>query len=345
MFPPLPSRLCDLIEKTIENYPSLCTFSVGEGRSRRMAVCHSHLRMPAQDDSDKGGTTYEQPLELVTGMQYRNAKHNSMPRTEEMNSRGNRKPDKAIYMPRAMRERDSATQAASSMSVSEESCSDTTEESLTANQDELSDSSDQVTREHEAFVHFNSSGLGPWPPSWDQPVSYFAAMSWDYVPGDACKATVLPAPEPRIHGDYISEITTNLKEQDVVILSAQNDYSCYRNAWVDAEAFGHILEIYNISPMFTTEDLLDAFADFSAKGLKIHWVDNRHALAVFSCTVAALQALSLKHPLIRARKLSSGTTKSKAKALRLAELLRPVNEEPQTDPTVSKALGVHARHC
>ncbi|XP_035235110.1 R3H and coiled-coil domain-containing protein 1-like isoform X1 [Anguilla anguilla] len=356
IFPPLPSRLCDLIQKTIENYSSLCTFSVGEGRSRRMVVCHSDLRISSEDDGDEGGRRYKQPLGLVTGNQYWKDKHYPRPRTIQMNSRDQREPDKAIFSPGALWEMDSATRAISSLSVSEESCSDTTEESLAANQDAQSDGSDHVTCEHDAFVNLDRSGLGPWPPSWDQSVSYFKAMSWDYSPGDACDNTALPAPAPQMNGVYISEITTNLKEQDVVILSARNDYSCYENARVDAEAFGHILEIYNISPMFRTEDLLDAFAGFSARGLEIHWVDGTHALAVFSCKAAALQALSIKHPLIRARKLSSGTKKSKGKALRLSELLRPVNEEAQTDPRpvneeaqtdpkVSKALDLHVQHC
>ncbi|XP_064210008.1 uncharacterized protein LOC135264916 isoform X3 [Anguilla rostrata] len=321
-----------------------------------MVVCHSDLRISSEDDGDEGGRRYKQPLGLVTGNQYWKDKHYPRPRTIQMNSRDQREPDKAIFSPGALWEMDSATRAISSLSVSEESCSDTTEESLAANQDAQSDGSDHVTREHDAFVNLDRSGLGPWPPSWDQSVSYFKAMSWDYSPGDACDNTALPAPAPQMNEDYISEITTNLKEQDVVILSARNDYSCYENVRVDAEAFGHILEIHNISPMFRTEDLLDAFAGFSARGLEIHWVDGTHALAVFSCKAAALQALSIKHPLIRARKLSSGTKKSKGKALRLSELLRPVNEEAQTDPRpvneeaqtdpkASKALDLHVQHC
>lgn len=162
-----------------------------------------HSRISSEDDGDKGGRTYEQPLGLEEGMQCWRAKCSPMPRTKPMNRRGDREPDKPIFLPRALWEMDSAS---SSSFFSEESCSDTTEESLTANQDELSDSSDHVTREHDAFMSLSSPGLGPWPPSWDQPISYFRAASWDCASGDACSKTDLPAPEPQINGDYISEV-------------------------------------------------------------------------------------------------------------------------------------------
>ncbi|KAG9354725.1 hypothetical protein JZ751_001438 [Albula glossodonta] len=257
MFPPLPSRLRYLIERTIEKYPSLCTFSVGKDWSRRMVVCQSHLRdnsnrLQVEDASFNDESIYEQPLGMLTGMQQSKIKRNPMQRNKQ---KRNRKTDKAIYLPLALWERDSAAQPAGSLSFSEESFSDTTKESLTANQDDLSDSSDQVSSEHNDILQLCSSDLGPWAPSWNQDVSYFMPM--DYAPGDACN---MP-------------ITANLKDQDVVVMIAQNDYSCYENAWVDPEACSHILEIYNISSI--------------AKGLKIHWVDNTHALAVFSTKAAA----------------------------------------------------------
>ncbi|XP_061117170.1 uncharacterized protein LOC133140899 [Conger conger] len=295
--------------------------------------------MSSDDDADRG-RTHEQPPGLETGTQCWRGKRNPTPRTKQMNGRDDGEPDTALFLPRAVRERGGATRAASSRSFSEESRSDNTGETLTANRDELSDSSDHVTRGDDAFVKASHSGPGPGPcpPSWDLPVSYFRAMSWDCgPPGDAWSKTHLPALEPRINGDYISEIATNLKEQDVVILSAQNDYSCYENAWVDADAFGHVLEIYNISPTFKTQDLMDALAEFSAGGLKIHRVDHAHALAVFPCTSAALRALSLTHPSIRVRNLSRGSRKSRAKALRLAELLRPLTEETHTGPSLPSA--------
>ncbi|XP_036382381.1 R3H and coiled-coil domain-containing protein 1-like [Megalops cyprinoides] len=120
------------------------------------------------------------------------------------------------------------------------------------------------------------------------------------------------------------------------MVGAQKDYSSYNDVWIDPEAFCHILEIYQFPAMFKTADLLDAFTDFSEKGVEIHLVDRTHALAVFSCKSAALHALSLKHPLIRVRRLSNGTKKSKGKALKLAELLQPVNMRMHLDNAVTK---------
>lgn len=112
--------------------------------------------------------------------------------------RGARRPDQAIYVPRALRERSSsgggqsgATTSSSvdraesvsssiSVSTSDESCSDTTDSlpAATANQhtglDPLNESGGQ-----ELFVSLSGSNPCPWPPAWDQTVSYFVSMSLD----------------------------------------------------------------------------------------------------------------------------------------------------------------------
>uniref|UniRef100_A0A3B4D200 R3H domain and coiled-coil containing 1 n=1 Tax=Pygocentrus nattereri TaxID=42514 RepID=A0A3B4D200_PYGNA len=139
-----------------------------------------------------------------------------------------------------------------------------------------------------------------------------------------------------------AKITAHLKEGEVVIENAQNDYSSFENAWINQEEFAHVIEIYDFPAIFKTDDLLDAFADYSEGGMKIKWVDNTHALGVFSSASAAMQALSIRHPLLKTRTLSEGSKKAKGKAMRRAEFIQPVKERPRTDTAVARRMVTRA---
>ncbi|TRY57689.1 hypothetical protein DNTS_025912, partial [Danionella cerebrum] len=79
--------------------------------------------------------------------------------------------------------------------------------------------------------------------------------------------------------------------------------------------------------------------------MKIKWVDNTHALGIFSDICAATRALSINHTLLKTRSLLDGSDKAKWKASRNAEFMLPVKERPHTDTAVahrmvSRALGL-----
>ncbi|MED6241799.1 hypothetical protein ATANTOWER_027174 [Ataeniobius toweri] len=76
--------------------------------------------------------------------------------------------------------------------------------------------------------------------------------------------------------------------------------------------------------------------------MKIKWVDNTHALGVFSSEAAALHALSICHPLLKTRALSEGSKKAQGKAIRRAEFIQPVKERPRTDCAVAKRMVTRA---
>uniref|UniRef100_A0A8B9KYT2 R3H domain-containing protein n=1 Tax=Astyanax mexicanus TaxID=7994 RepID=A0A8B9KYT2_ASTMX len=103
LFPPLPNRLRFLIHQAAEKHPNLSTFSVGEDWSRRVVVCHAHLRlMPKLDSSDTDSSLYEHPYGSDRRTQGRSGGRAGH---RYNHSRGNRRPDKAIYVPRALRQK------------------------------------------------------------------------------------------------------------------------------------------------------------------------------------------------------------------------------------------------
>lgn len=50
------------------------------------------------------------------------------------------------------------------------------------------------------------------------------------------------------------------------------------------DPFSHVLEVYNFPPDFKETDLLSVFTDYKDTGFEIKWVDDNHALVVFSST-------------------------------------------------------------
>ncbi|KAK6468402.1 R3H and coiled-coil domain-containing protein 1 [Huso huso] len=381
LFPPLPSRLRYLIHRAAENYESLSTFSVGEGWSRRSAVCHSELRLPTEDDTEEQTNLNHKHREAREMQRFSNSKP-----PEKRNSRGwtNKRPDKAIYVPKALRQKvekesDGITADRNKMDKPQfdtsENSPSTSEDSFTSglstetdgesstwikdfpnssdsNQDTVSDSTDESVSEQETAVpaHSNSS----WMKKYGQTADYFIAMSLDDKQEDHDRSADTASKhaedsEDDYEGYFLKEITAYLKEADEVSIEhAQCDYSCYGNPRIEPTEFGHVIEIYDFPAVLKTEDILDAFADFSEGGLKIMWVDNTHAMGVFSSETAASQALTIQHPLLKARCLSKATKQSKGKALRRAEFMQPVKLRPRTDTVVAKrmvtrALGLQKR--
>uniref|UniRef100_A0A672Y262 R3H domain-containing protein n=1 Tax=Sphaeramia orbicularis TaxID=375764 RepID=A0A672Y262_9TELE len=96
LFPPLPSRLRYLIHRTIEDLPQFTTFSVGESWCRRVVVCYSEL-----SDLESNNSMSEESLRSRE-----EAEGDAKPKpSASLRSRGPKRPDKPLYMPRAARKR------------------------------------------------------------------------------------------------------------------------------------------------------------------------------------------------------------------------------------------------
>ena len=50
----------------------------------------------------------------------------------------------------------------------------------------------------------------------------------------------------------------------------------------EPELPAHVLEVYDFPASFTTRDLSVVFQEFEGRGFDVRWVDDTHALAVFS---------------------------------------------------------------
>lgn len=201
-------------------------------------------------------------------------------------------------------------------------------------------------------ISMQLSGAKPCP--WDQAVSSFMAMTLEdpaeemhgkeYQMKDS-QASNLSGVALKITEDannFCQEIVGHLKDVNFSIEHTHNDYSFFENLWINQDEFSHVIEIYDFPPMFTTEDLLDAFTEYSIGGFKIKWVDSTHALGVFSSKSAASHALSMHHSLLKTRTLSKGSRKSKSIAVRQAEFIQPVKERPRTDSTVARRMVTRA---
>ncbi|XP_061314964.1 coiled-coil domain-containing protein R3HCC1L [Pezoporus flaviventris] len=104
----------------------------------------------------------------------------------------------------------------------------------------------------------------------------------------------------------------------------------------------HVIEIYDFPSDFRTEDLMRVFCSYQKKGFDIKWVDDTHALGVFSSPITARDALSTKHLMVKTRPLSQGTRASKAKARAYAEFLQPAKERPETSAALARRLVIGA---
>lgn len=79
----------------------------------------------------------------------------------------------------------------------------------------------------------------------------------------------------------MDEITANVGK--VTITKPKNDYKCYQEAVnLDDEEFPHVLEVSNFPVEFKTQDLVMVFSEYKDLGFDIKWVDDTHALVVFS---------------------------------------------------------------
>lgn len=108
------------------------------------------------------------------------------------------------------------------------------------------------------------------------------------------------------------------------------------------DELSHIVEIYDFPTEFKTEDLLKLFQCYQQRGFDIKWIDDTHALGLFSSPIAAREALRSKHLLMKLRPLSKSSSATKAKARSCSDYLLPAKERPQTSAALARKLVIGA---
>lgn len=146
-----------------------------------------------------------------------------------------------------------------------------------------------------------------------------------------------------------------------------------KQALLSAEEFPHVLEISGFPVEFKTPDLMMLFAAHKGSGFDIKWVDDTHALAVFSSSkigkihtpdtlpllvsylvnismppAAAAEVLSTSHPFVLLKTLTEATAESRLRAKKCASSLQPFRQRPETCAALARrlvtgALGVRLK--
>ncbi|XP_055108846.1 coiled-coil domain-containing protein R3HCC1L isoform X3 [Symphalangus syndactylus] len=142
---------------------------------------------------------------------------------------------------------------------------------------------------------------------------------------------------------FLQELSGNMKSRES-IQEPRFDYYNHEVPDIDLSdcEFPHVIEIYDFPQEFRTEDLLRVFCSYQKKGFDIKWVDDTHALGVFSSPITARDALGIKHTMVKIRPLSQATRAAKAKARAYAEFLQPAKERPETSAVLARRLVISA---
>ncbi|XP_078671288.1 uncharacterized protein LOC144911270 [Branchiostoma floridae x Branchiostoma belcheri] len=151
-----------------------------------------------------------------------------------------------------------------------------------------------------------------------------------------------------LNPDQMKELLAGVKTVKVTTQKPKHDYWNWKPKEIQLEeGYEHIVELSDFSAEFKTPDLVSALAEFQSQGFNIKWVDDTHALAVFSTCAVARRALQITNPLLRVKPMSEATQQSKKKAKNCAEFLQPFKPRPEASAMVARrlvsgALGVRA---
>nr|XP_029728992.1 LOW QUALITY PROTEIN: putative uncharacterized protein DDB_G0277255 [Aedes albopictus] len=130
----------------------------------------------------------------------------------------------------------------------------------------------------------------------------------------------------------------------------RTDYKVYqtKQAALNEEEFPHVLEVSNFPVEFKTQDLMMLFSQYKESGFDIKWVDDTHALAVFSSSKIAAEVLANGHTFVKLKPLADATVESRSKARKCSSSLQPYRPRPETCAALARrlvttALGVRLK--
>ncbi|NXP20494.1 R3HC1 protein, partial [Scytalopus superciliaris] len=88
--------------------------------------------------------------------------------------------------------------------------------------------------------------------------------------------------EEECTAELLAEIVGNLTVKDISVERVGVDCGGLGESRPGEGDLGHVTEIYDFPSSLKTEDILGMFSDFHESGFKLQWVDDTHALGIFS---------------------------------------------------------------
>ncbi|CAD5116000.1 DgyrCDS4935 [Dimorphilus gyrociliatus] len=104
----------------------------------------------------------------------------------------------------------------------------------------------------------------------------------------------------------------------------------------------HLIEIYDFPPTTNTGDIINVFRDYLKRGFDLRWVDETHAIGVFTCKEAAISALKQNRGLVKTRPISLASQQTKLKAQQCSDLFEPHQLRPETNALIARNLVIGA---
>lgn len=136
----------------------------------------------------------------------------------------------------------------------------------------------------------------------------------------------------------LQELTASVGK--VKIELPKMNYSAYltNQSILNGEEFPHVLEVSNFPVEFKNQDLLMLFSQYKGSGFDIKWVDDTHALAIFSSSQIAAEVLTMGHPFVVLKPLAEATIESRLKAKKCSASLQPYRPRPETCAALARRL-------
>jgi len=353
VFPPVNNYHRFLIHKVVETgFPEFATFSVGEGEDRRTVVCFqqqlieftlgNHKWEKARDtgeyrDMAQLETEEEDTKDSVKGSDSVSDKENDRKDTNFLGAKDispnnsnafDRSSNKYIIKCEETKPT-SATEVTSSLVCSTDSSPVRTPSKKPSRRSK--------SKRPERAVYVPPRGRGK--PLSPNAREFKPNNSHHILANEVCNSEALP---PLIHtrdvtDQVVDEITSAVG--GVQIETPTVDYKSFQtsDSTINIDQFGHVIEIYDFPQQMKTNDLMAAFHAFTSRW-DIKWVDDTHALGVFSSAEVAAEALAMRHPHIKSRPLNMATSQSKCKARAVCEYLLPYKPRPATSTAPARRL-------